>query len=763
MDGGSLNGPSCGPPAMPDSFSEAAETGTTGPEKRLDFFKTEGKTFGTMAKTLCSFFNSLENECGFSRSKIQFSGGLFPLPDNPGVLHDILGHFPKGQLQALCAVCKALNSYHGSSWADKALVPSATRMAINGLAATVRDSGLTEEKFEGLRWESWMSVRTVDYKGDEVRVAKSFSWANVQPALPEGIGSIPLSEVCERGTLDYVENFEKYLLPLESRVYTKPPRVFVQETDWEQVCSGLLAKGVCRMIPLSEVFRVDDKPLFNGLFGVSKDEFCDGFEVHRLIMNLVPLNRLCRNLGADVSTLPAVNGLGNILLREGETLLVSSEDIRCFFYIFSVPPSWHKFLAFGRQVPSSLAPQGSGEPHYLCSLVLPMGFINSVSIAQHIHRRIARLSLHGMRPEIGPQSEMRRDKPASSSNWLYRIYLDNFDALQKVDTVLAARLSGEVSAETLAMRAGYQFWGLPRHPKKSVQQEPVAEVQGALVDGRTGKVRPKPAKVLKYIELAIGLLKEGVASQKQMQIVCGGFIYCAMFRRPLLGMLNAVWSFIMEFEGDPPVIKRALPKVVQLELVRFVAAAPLAQMNMRAMLRGDVTVSDASEWGGGFCISQGLSPMGAHAAHCQVRGDLVEPEDDIQVLTISLFDGIGALRVSADALRLPMGGHLSAEVSGPGCRVLESNFPDAEQVGDVSNISEDMVTTWATKCSNVGVVLVGGGPPCQGVSGLNADRKGALRDSKQSVHPCEEGLSPGQGEISMGSGACVDGVSCVNG
>ena len=39
MDGGSLNGPSCGPPAMPDSFSEAAETGTTGPEKRLEFFQ----------------------------------------------------------------------------------------------------------------------------------------------------------------------------------------------------------------------------------------------------------------------------------------------------------------------------------------------------------------------------------------------------------------------------------------------------------------------------------------------------------------------------------------------------------------------------------------------------------------------------------------------------------------------------------------------------------------------------------------------------
>ena len=41
-----------------------------------------------------------------------------------------------------------------------------------------------------------------------------------------------------------------------------------------------------------------------------------------------------------------------------------------------------------------------------------------------------------------------------------------------------------------------------------------------------------------------------------------------------------------------------------------------------------------------------------------------------------------------------------------------------------------MVREWATAYSQASVVLVGGGPPCQGVSGLNADRKGALRDER---------------------------------
>ena len=160
---------------------------------------------------------------------------------------------------------------------------------------------------------------------------------------------------------------------------------------------------------------------------------------------------------------------------------------------------------------------------------------------------------------------------------------------------------------------------------------------------------------------------------------------------------------------------------------------PLAQMNLRAQLLGSVSVSDASEFGGGFCISQGLTPMGVHAASCDVRGDLPDIDDHVQVLTIGLFDGIGALRVGADVLKLAMAGHVSSEVSKEGTRVLEANFPDSLQVGDVTNINDEMVKQWATTYSNVGLVLVGGGPPCQGVSGLNADRKGAMKDARSNL------------------------------
>lgn len=415
---------------------------------------------------------------------------------------------------------------------------------------------------------------------------------------------------------------------------------------------------------------------------------------------------------------------------------MSSEDIRCFFYLFQIPVAWRRFMGFNQRVPDEQVPLGfKGKPCVLVSRVLPMGFLNSVSIAQHIHRKVARAALHNPVAKLGAHNEIRRDRPLPSSSVLYRVYLDNFDVLERVDAELAGAIKGENSVFTMSLRQQYEQLGLPRHPKKAVQRQDEAEIQGAWFNGVTGRVSPKPSKVLKYVGLGLQLLQDNKATQKQMQIVCGGFVYCCMFRRALLGLLNAVWGFIVSFEGEPPFIRKTLPAVVRLELVRFICSTPMAQMNLSTPFREDLTASDASEEGGGFCISNGVTALGAHAASCSIRGDIPEPEDCVMVLTVGLFDGIAALRVAADSLLLPMSGHVSCEVCKEGNRVVEAHFPDSIMVGNVESIDENMVKSWACQHANVGVVVVGGGPPCQGVSGLNVDRKGALKDARSSLFP----------------------------
>ena len=172
-------------------------------------------------------------------------------------------------------------------------------------------------------------------------------------------------------------------------------------------------------------------------------------------MNLVPLNKLVRSLGADVCTLPAVTGLGTIILDKIEVLVLNSEDIRCFFYLFGVPREWHKCLAFGREVPPPF-----------CH-VIALNLIISV-LCFYPWDSFHQCQLHNIftdelqdyhymeSPRVLDPKRNETGQACKLIPWLYRIYLDNFDALEKVDCRLASLIKGEPSVEAMAMRDGYQ-------------------------------------------------------------------------------------------------------------------------------------------------------------------------------------------------------------------------------------------------------------------------------------------------------------------
>lgn len=256
-----------------------------------------------------------------------------------------------------------------------------------------------------LTWDDFFKVKSIDYKGDEVQVAKWFQWSNVEPALPKEVGSVPLSEVCTLGCQHYVNNFEQYLKPALEWGTVMSPRVMVEDRYWGEVCTGLVTSGVCTFIAEEDVFHTQHGPLLNGLFCVSKNEWLDnGTEIFRLIMNLTPLNALCEPIDGDVNTLPAWSSMNPFFLQPDESLLVSSEDVRCFFYTMGVPVEWTKFLAFNKEVPGDLVPEEmKGQRVFLASRVLPMGFVNSVSLAQHVHRNLVAWGEDPLQPSNRPE------------------------------------------------------------------------------------------------------------------------------------------------------------------------------------------------------------------------------------------------------------------------------------------------------------------------------------------------------------------------
>ena len=604
-------------------------------------------------------------------------------------------------------------------------------LAVKNLGELLHRHGMWRVEEACINFDDFFKRKSVDYLGEEVKVATTMNWRAICDSFPQEVGCLDLERFCRLGTREYVSRFEDFLLPPQDWKYTKPPRVMVEHEGWNELCRGFVERKVCEVMPIADLCHVHGQPLLNGMFSVGKGEFKDGLETQRLIMNLIPVNALCRPLAGDIGTLPGIAGLSGFLLEAGEVVLLSSEDIRCFFYLFQVPQQWRKFLGFNKVVPLDLVPpKFKGKECVLVARVLPMGFLNSVSIAQHVHRNVVKWAeMAG----VGGENEMRKDRPLSSGSCLYRVYLDNFDLLEKTEKRLAERIKGEVAESVLQVRDTYEALGLPRHPKKSVQRALQGEVQGALLDGEAGFATPKPEKVQVYCKLADELIRRGECTLRELQVVCGGFIYICMFRRALLSCLNEVFLHMQRFEGEAPVVRLGLPWAVKVELSRFIALVPLGQMDLRVPVDGVVTCSDASTQGGGACSSVGLSDYGRAALNAQVRGDVPEAHDLVQVLSVGLFDGIGALRVACDVLGLPMAGHVSIEKDPHGRRVVESFFPETDFFEDVVDFGQEEISGLALKYSNVGVVLIGAGPPCQGVSGLNADRKGAAKDARSSL------------------------------
>eukprot|EP00438_Fugacium_kawagutii_P001490 Skav202536 [mRNA] locus=scaffold2011:198967:205206:- [translate_table: standard] len=278
----------------------------------------------------------------------------------------------------------------------------------------------------------------------------------------------------------------------------------------------------------------------------------------------------------------------------------------------------------------------------------------------------------------------------------------------------------------------YERINMPRNIKKSVQRSTRCEMQGALVDGVAGFACPREAKLAKYLYLAFMLSQQPTATQKEWQVVCGGLVYFAMFRRPLLGSLNKVWTHIESFTSSCH-HRLPVPEDCKLEILRFIGLVPLARLDFRLDMDEEVTFSDASTTGGGVCVSKSLTQLGAAVAQGSLRGEHPATATGERVLSIGLFDGIGALRVALELQGVNVIGHVSVEPQQAAARVVEANWPGSVHVSTVEEVDYEMVVGWSLQFSQATVVVLGSGPPCQGVSGLNSDRRGALGDLRSSL------------------------------
>lgn len=112
-----------------------------------------------------------------------------------------------------------------------------------------------------------------------------------------------------------------------------------------------------------------------------------------------------------------------------------------------------------------------------------MGFLNSVSIAQNVHRNLVRLSTLEGEVVHQEEAELRKDRSFTVANPCWRVYLDSYDVLEKVEATGMVEVEGTVPEGILALRGEYERWDVPRNAKKAVERSGRCELEGATVDG----------------------------------------------------------------------------------------------------------------------------------------------------------------------------------------------------------------------------------------------------------------------------------------
>eukprot|EP00971_Amphidinium_carterae_P001000 19755-Amphidinium_carterae.1 len=151
----------------------------------------------------------------------------------------------------------------------------------------------------------------------------------------------------------------------------------------------------------------------NGLFGVRKKwvESADGVcrQVLRLICNLTPTNALQRHYAGEASTMGYPIFWTQLVLLDGEVMLLASEDQVGSFHCYALPPIWRPYL----------------------SLIAGTSFLDRLEpLDCEAHRRL--IENHPQTP-VDPAYNMRLGKPlhfqelGEARTW-HSIYVDNFDA-----------------------------------------------------------------------------------------------------------------------------------------------------------------------------------------------------------------------------------------------------------------------------------------------------------------------------------------------
>eukprot|EP00435_Cladocopium_sp_Y103_P012625 s3996_g3.t1 len=180
---------------------------------------------------------------------------------------------------------------------------------------------------------------------------------------------------------------------------------------------------------------------------------------------------------------------------------------------------------------------------------------------------------------------------------------------------VAKDLEGVPSEEQLRLRRAYQHWGVPVSLEKALVRAPKGEKLGGVVDGDKGHLKGSTRRALEGLSLGFWMLRQDSIPRKALQVFLGREVHTLQFRRPLFSTFDYLWK---DVAAGGPLVQLGGKSVE--EVLMSGMNQPLRLTDLRAKLHEVVSVSDASESGGGMVYSTKLTAQGIKESHALDEG-----------------------------------------------------------------------------------------------------------------------------------------------
>eukprot|EP00438_Fugacium_kawagutii_P012047 Skav218189 [mRNA] locus=scaffold5213:273982:278268:- [translate_table: standard] len=373
----------------------------------------------------------------------------------------------------------------------------------------------------------------------------------------------------------------------------RPPHVKVLASKSEKL---LLFRNMARAKMLEPLVPGSFHDKFrSGLFGVHKDEHRD-----RMVLDGRPANLVDKSQSRWCASMASAASLAQIVLQDNQVLVCSGEDLKDFFYQFSVPQerTCRNVLVgsltvddmdfiFDGALPDHVTATGNAVG--LSSLA--MGDKNAVEFAQCSHAGVClAFGVASSAEMLGLHTSIPRS--------LLRVGII-VDDLVILEVMLRQTMddpdwfaSTESSKRILSAREAYAAVGLKNNPKKGFAGETSSHFWGVEIDGDKGLLRCSSSRLWPTSVITMRVISLGLATVGLLEALAGSWVSLLGVRRRLYCVMNLIFQ-PLGWHDRPKSVVRLSPEL-KSELACLVCLGSLAVVNLRAQHSDFVSATDAS-------------------------------------------------------------------------------------------------------------------------------------------------------------------------